>query len=129
MCRAPAGQDLGADGHLPGLSREEAKEAIEGRWWQGERPGVEEDELGGGGEEAALKLAKAQELGIPVLDEAGLRLLLSAPSAGLRPRPVPMQRQARTLHLSPDQSKMGGRRGGTKFVEDGDARLLQPSPR
>ena len=38
------------------------------------------------GEEAGSKLAKAQELGVPVLDEAGLRNLLaseeSTPNAG-----------------------------------------------
>ncbi|MEP7183260.1 MAG: BRCT domain-containing protein, partial [Betaproteobacteria bacterium] len=72
-----AGLTVVLTGTLPTLTREDAKAMIE----------VEGGKVAGSvsaktsyvvaGEEAGTKLAKARDLGVPVLDEAGLRRLLA----------------------------------------------------
>ena len=64
-------------GTLPNLSREDAKakiETAEACLWFCEQ----EDELCGWGEDAGSKLDKAQELKVPVIDEAKLLELLGS---------------------------------------------------
>jgi DNA ligase (NAD+) len=64
-------------GTLPGFSRQEAEEAIRAA---GGKPGgsvSKKTDYVVAGESAGSKLSKAQELGIPVLDEDGLRRLLA----------------------------------------------------
>jgi DNA ligase (NAD+) len=78
---APAGPLEGrtvvVTGTLPGFSRQEAEEAIRAA---GGKPGgsvSKKTDYVVAGESAGSKLSKAQELGIPVLDEDGLRRLLA----------------------------------------------------
>ena len=63
-------------GTLPELTREEATQRLDRRGRQGDDVGLEEDGLRGGGRVAGSKLEKAERLGVPVLDEAGLLTLL-----------------------------------------------------
>ena len=73
-----AGKTLVVTGTLPGFSREEAEAAIRAA---GGRPAgsvsAKTDYLVAG-EKAGSKLAKAESLGVPILDEEGLRALLNA---------------------------------------------------
>jgi DNA ligase (NAD+) len=64
-------------GTLPGFSRQEAEEAIRAA---GGKPGgsiSKKTDYLVAGESAGSKLTKAQELGVPILDEAGFRRLLA----------------------------------------------------
>ncbi len=64
-------------GTLPGYSRPEAEEAIRAA---GGKPGgsvSKKTDYLVAGESAGSKLTKAQELGIPILDEAAFRRLLA----------------------------------------------------
>lgn len=77
-----AGLTVVVTGTLEGFSREEAEAAIRAA---GGRPGGSVSRKTAylvAGESAGSKLAKAQELGIPVLDEAGFRALLE-PEGGI----------------------------------------------
>ncbi|MEA2608601.1 MAG: ligase, partial [Chloroflexota bacterium] len=72
-----AGKTLVVTGTLEGFSRQEAEEAIRGA---GGKPGgsvSKKTDYLVAGEAAGSKLSRAQELGVPVLDEAGFRALLS----------------------------------------------------
>jgi DNA ligase (NAD+) len=66
-------------GTLPTLSRDEAKELIEAAGGKVSGSVLEEDHWVVAGEEAGSKLDKARELGVPVIDEAGLQALLAEP--------------------------------------------------
>ena len=71
------GKTLVVTGTLEGFSRQEAEEAIRAA---GGKPGgsvSKKTDYLVAGESAGSKLAKAQELGVPVLDEAGFSALLS----------------------------------------------------
>ena len=81
----PAGEGAGpldgktvvVTGTLEGFGRQEAEEAIRAA---GGKPGgsvSKKTDYLVAGESAGSKLAKAQELGVPVLDEAGFRRLLA----------------------------------------------------
>jgi len=72
-----AGKTLVVTGTLEGYSRQEAEEAI--RAADGKVAGSvsKETDYVVAGESAGSKLAKAQELGVPILDEAGFRRLLA----------------------------------------------------
>ena len=65
-------------GALPVLSREEAKDMIESAGGKVSGSVSKKTDYVVAGTEAGSKLAKAQELGTPVLDEAGLLALLAA---------------------------------------------------
>jgi len=81
-----AGQTLVLTGTLPTLSREDAKALLEAAGAKVAGSVSKKTNYVVAGEEAGSKLAKALELGIPVLDEAGLRALLArAPGAGEAP--------------------------------------------
>jgi DNA ligase (NAD+) len=72
-----AGKTLVVTGTLEGFSRQEAEEAIRGA---GGKPGgsvSKKTDYLVAGEAAGSKLSRAQELGVPVLDEAGFRRLLA----------------------------------------------------
>jgi DNA ligase (NAD+) len=72
-----AGLSIVVTGTLEGWSREEAEEAVKGRG--GKSPGSVSKKTTAvvvGSEPGAAKLAKATELGIPVIDEAGFAELL-----------------------------------------------------
>ena len=72
-----AGKTVVVTGTLPGFSRQEAEEAIR---VAGGKPGgsvSKKTDYVVAGESAGSKLSKAQELGVPVLDEDGFRRLLA----------------------------------------------------
>ena len=71
-----AGRTLVLTGTLPTLSREEAKAMIEGQGGKVAGSVSKKTDYVVAGEEAGSKLAKAQELGITILDEPGLMALL-----------------------------------------------------
>ncbi len=68
-------------GTFPTLTREQAKERIEAAGGRVSGTVSRKTSYVVAGEEAGSKLEKAQSLGVPVLDEAGLLTLLSTPSA------------------------------------------------
>ncbi|HEY2402919.1 MAG TPA: BRCT domain-containing protein, partial [Steroidobacteraceae bacterium] len=65
-------------GTLPTMTREAAKELIEGAGGKVSGSVSKKTNYLVAGEEAGSKLDKAQSLGVPVLDEAGLRTLVEA---------------------------------------------------
>jgi DNA ligase (NAD+) len=80
-----AGRTVVVTGTLEGFSREEAEAAIRAA---GGKPGgsvSRKTDYVVGGENAGSKLAKANELGVPVLDEAAFRRLLAGED-GASPR-------------------------------------------
>ena len=75
-----SGKTVVVTGTLPGLTRQEAEEAIRAA---GGKPGgsvSKKTDYVVAGESAGSKLTKAQELGVPVLDEDGFRRLLAGES-------------------------------------------------
>ena len=78
--RAPqilAGKTVVLTGTLPTLSRDAAKDMLEAAGAKVAGSVSKKTSYVVAGEEAGSKLAKAQELGVPVLDEAGMLELLS----------------------------------------------------
>ncbi len=73
-----AGKTLVLTGTLPTLSRDEAKELIEAAGGKVSGSVSKKTSYVIAGEEAGSKLDKARELGIAILDEAGLQALLAA---------------------------------------------------
>ena len=74
---ALAGKTFVLTGTLPTLSRDEARELIEAAGGKVSGSVSKKTDFVVAGNEAGSKLAKAQELGIALLDEAGLRALLA----------------------------------------------------
>jgi DNA ligase (NAD+) len=75
------GKTLVLTGTLPGLSRDEAKELIEAAGGKVSGSVSKKTHWVVAGEEAGSKLDKARELGVPIIDEAGLQALLAEPAA------------------------------------------------
>jgi DNA ligase (NAD+) len=71
-----AGKTLVLTGTLPTLTRDAVKEKIEAAGGKVAGSVSKKTDYVVAGEEAGSKLAKAQELGVPILDEAGLLVLL-----------------------------------------------------
>jgi DNA ligase (NAD+) len=76
-----SGKSLVVTGTLEGFSREEAEEAIRAAGGKPAGSVSKKTDFLVAGEKAGSKLAKAQELGVPVLDEGGLRRLLAGEEA------------------------------------------------
>ncbi|HEY4083047.1 MAG TPA: NAD-dependent DNA ligase LigA [Burkholderiaceae bacterium] len=76
-----AGQTLVLTGTLPTLARDAAKEMIEAAGGKVSGSVSKKTNYVIAGEEAGSKLEKARELGVTILDEAGLLALLSLPAA------------------------------------------------
>jgi len=74
-----SGKTLVVTGTLPGLSRTGAEEAIRAAGGHAASSVSAKTDYLVAGEKAGSKLAKAEQLGVPVLDEDGLRKLLSPP--------------------------------------------------
>ncbi|PND36939.1 DNA ligase [Paucibacter aquatile] len=77
-----AGKTLVLTGTLPTLSRDAAKDLIEAAGGKVSGSVSKKTHYVVAGEEAGSKLDKARELGVTVLDEAGLQALLQASQAG-----------------------------------------------
>ena len=75
-----AGKTVVLTGTLPTLSRDAAKDMLEAAGAKVAGSVSKKTHYVVAGEEAGSKLAKAQELGVPVLDEAGMLALLAAPA-------------------------------------------------
>jgi DNA ligase (NAD+) len=71
------GKSVVVTGTIEGFSRQEAEEAIRAAGGKAAGSVSTKTDYVVAGESAGSKLAKAQELGIPVLDEAGFRRLLA----------------------------------------------------
>jgi DNA ligase (NAD+) len=71
-----AGKTLVVTGTLPGFSREEAEEAIRAAGGHAAGSVSAKTDYLVAGEKAGSKLAKAEKLGVPVLDEEGFRKIL-----------------------------------------------------
>jgi DNA ligase (NAD+) len=74
------GKTLVLTGTLPTLSRDEAKALVEAAGGKVAGSVSKKTDFLVAGAEAGSKLAKAQDLGVPVLDEAGLQALLGETS-------------------------------------------------
>ena len=72
-----AGKSLVVTGTLSGFSREEAEDAIRAAGGKAAGSVSRRTDYLVAGENAGSKLEKAQELGVPVLDEAGFRRVLA----------------------------------------------------
>jgi len=75
-----AGKTVVLTGTLPTLSRDAAKDLLEAAGAKVAGSVSKKTHYVVAGEEAGSKLAKAQELGVPVLDEAGMLALLANPT-------------------------------------------------
>ena len=71
-----SGKTLVVTGTLPGLSRQEAEEAIRAAGGHAASSVSARTDYLVAGDKAGSKLAKAEQLGVPVLDEEGFRTLL-----------------------------------------------------
>ena len=77
-----SGRSVVVTGTLEGFSREEAEEAVRAAGGKVAGSVSKKTDYVVAGEKAGSKLAKAQELGVPVLDEAGFRALLAGGEPG-----------------------------------------------
>ena len=75
--RTLEGMTVVVTGSLVDFSRDQAKEAIVAPRRQGVLLGVEEDRLRRGRRRPGSKADKAEQLGVPILDEDGFKLLLA----------------------------------------------------
>ncbi len=73
---ALAGKTFVLTGTLPAMTRDEAKALIEAHGGKVSGSVSKKTDYVVAGDEAGSKLAKAQDLGVPVIDEAGLRALV-----------------------------------------------------
>ena len=83
--RPLAGKTLVLTGTLPQLARDEAKALIEAAGGKVSGSVSRKTHYVVAGSEAGSKLAKAQELAVPIIDEAQLRILLNLPEGDTTP--------------------------------------------
>lgn len=83
MARTLEGLTIVVTGSLEDFSRDGAKEAIISRGGKAAGSVSKKTDYVVVGESAGSKAAKAEELGLPILDEAAFKVLLEAGPAGL----------------------------------------------
>jgi DNA ligase (NAD+) len=81
VTRTLEGRTVVVTGSLEGFSRDQAREAILARGGKAAGSVSKNTDYVVVGENAGTKAAKAEELGVPILDEAGFRRLLGTGSA------------------------------------------------
>ena len=84
-----AGLTVVLTGTLAGYTRDEAAEAIQDRGGKVSGSVSKKTSFVVAGQNAGSKLDKAESLGVPVLDEAGLAVLLSEGADAARARAMP----------------------------------------
>jgi DNA ligase (NAD+) len=84
-----AGVTVVITGTLPGLSRDEAAEAVRAAGGKVSASVSKKTNFVVAGENAGSKYDKAVELGVRILDEAGLQTLLADGPDALPPAPAP----------------------------------------
>ena len=84
------GRTLVVTGTLEGFSRQEAEEAIRAAGGKSAGSVSKKTDYLVAGESAGSKLTKAQELGVPVLDEAGFRRVLAGENSGRSVMTIPV---------------------------------------
>ncbi len=103
------GMTLVLTGTMPNLGRDEAKALVEAAGGKVAGSVSKKTQFVVAGEAAGSKLDKARELGVPVLDEAGLRALLASnPQRSAGPasaRLAPVEATARVLPADPDAAR------------------------
>lgn len=101
------GQTFVLTGTLPNLTREQATELIEANGGKVTGSVTKKTSYVVVGEQAGNKLAKAQSLGIPTLDEAGLQQLVSssAPGEDAPTAPAPPEQPAQDQSDSPKSNE------------------------
>jgi DNA ligase (NAD+) len=99
MPRTLEGLTVVVTGSLPNFSRDEAKEAILLRGGKAAGSVSKNTSYVVAGENAGTKLDKAEQLGIPVLDEDGFRQLLAEGPA--EPAEVPAEAPVEALAEAP----------------------------
>ena len=77
-------------GTLPGISRDEAAEAVRAAGGKVSSSVSKKTNFLVAGENAGSKYDKAVELGVPILDEAGLQTLLADGPEAVTPVPSPV---------------------------------------